>query len=42
MTISIIRIALVNFETGWFRIPPLFAIIVNDTLTEITTRGYVC
>ena len=45
MAISISRIVLVNSETGWpkkgSRIPPLFVIIVNDTLSEITIYGYV-
>jgi len=36
----------VNFETGWPKkapgsIPPLFVIMVSDTLSEITTYAYV-
>jgi len=44
MTISIIRIALVNSETGLPKkvAGSLLVIIVNDRLSEITANGYVC
>jgi hypothetical protein len=45
IAISIIRIALLNSETGLPKTvagaPPLLVVIVNDTLSEITIYGYV-